>query len=62
MVRTRALMQIAILLDDENIRSRLLNLSKIQMYVYYCEDEDAKKHQDDHTLLRTITTRCLDAR
>ncbi|KAK6113390.1 non-SMC mitotic condensation complex subunit 1 family protein [Brugia pahangi] len=62
MVRTRALMQIAILLHDENIRSRLLNLSKTPMYVYCCEDEDAKKQRDDPILLRTITTRSLDAR
>ncbi|VDO35258.1 unnamed protein product, partial [Onchocerca flexuosa] len=62
MVRTRALMQIAVLLNDESMRSKLLNLPKISVCAYDSEDENAKKHQDDPILLRIIATRCLDAR
>ncbi|EFO23042.1 hypothetical protein LOAG_05445 [Loa loa] len=62
MVRTRALMQVAMLLNDENTRCKLLNLPETFVYVYDCDDEDAKKHQDDAPLLKIIATRCMDAR
>ncbi|KAL3990963.1 non-SMC mitotic condensation complex subunit 1 family protein [Acanthocheilonema viteae] len=62
MVRTRALMQVAMLLSDENIRSKLLNLPKTLVYTCYSEDEESQKHGDRPALLKIITTRCLDAR
>ncbi|MCP9265151.1 Condensin-2 complex subunit D3 [Dirofilaria immitis] len=64
LVRTRALMQIAVLLNDENMRSKLLNLpEKTSVYAYNNEDEvAAEKHQNDPVLVRIIATRCLDAR
>ncbi|VDK85594.1 unnamed protein product [Litomosoides sigmodontis] len=62
MVRTRALMQIATLLSDENVCNKLLNLPKSLVYTSCNEDEDIQKHQDSPTVLRIIVTRCLDAR
>ncbi|VDK63151.1 unnamed protein product [Onchocerca ochengi] len=62
MVRTRALMQVAMLLSDESMRSKLLNLSKTSVCAYDSEDENADKQQNVPILLRIIATRCLDAR
>uniref|UniRef100_A0A915PJQ2 Condensin complex subunit 1 C-terminal domain-containing protein n=1 Tax=Setaria digitata TaxID=48799 RepID=A0A915PJQ2_9BILA len=63
MVRARALMQVAILLNDENIRCKFLSIPGTSVHICDNRDEDtAEKHQNRLPHLSIIIKRCLDAR